>query len=205
MATHSSILALKMPWTEEPGGLQSMGLQRVGHDWVTKHAHTIEPSLWSGLGTQWRIKASLSPFLLSLSLLLFGSQVVYNSPRPHELQHARLPCPSLSPGVCLNSYPLSQWCHPTISASVTPVSFCSQSFPASGSFPMNQLFPSGGQNIGTSASVLPMNIQGWFLLGVTSLTLFLLRNKYLITSPLQLDLCKDSGQGNDRKNGVNLS
>ena len=82
-----------------------------------------------------------------------------------------LPCPSLSPRVCSNSRLLSQWCHPTISSSVTPFSPCHQSFPTSGSFPMSRLFASGGQNIGASAleSVLPMNIQGWFPLGLTGL------------------------------------
>ena len=90
--------------------------------------------------------------------------------RSHGLQHARLPCPSLSPGVCSNSCPLSQWCHPTIS-SVIPFSPCPQSSPASGSFPVNWLFASGVQSIraSTSASVLPMNIQGWFPLGLTGL------------------------------------
>ena len=86
-----------------------------------------------------------------------------------ELQHTRLPCPSLSPRVCSNSCPLSRWCYPTISPSAAPFSFCFQSFPASGSFPMNWLFTSGGQSVGASvsASVLPMNIQGWFPLGLT--------------------------------------
>ena len=79
----------------------------------------------------------------------------------HGRQHARLPCPSLSPGVCSNSCPLNQWCYLTISSSTTLFSFCLQSFLASGSFPMSQLFASGGQSIGASASVLPMNIQGW--------------------------------------------
>ena len=88
--------------------------------------------------------------------------------RPHGLQHARLPCPPLSPRVCSNSCPLSQWCHPIISSSATP--FCPQSFPASGSFPMSQLFAWGGQSIGASASVLPMNFQGWFPLGLTDWT-----------------------------------
>ena len=88
---------------------------------------------------------------------------------PHGLQHTKLPCPSLSPGVCSNSCPLSQWCHPTISSSVAPFSSCPQSFPASGSLPMSQLFTSGGQSIGASASVLQMNIQGWFPLGLTVL------------------------------------
>ena len=90
-----------------------------------------------------------------------------NSLQPHGLQHTRLSCPSLSPGVRSNSSLLSQWCHPTISSSVTLFSSCPQSFPASSSFLMSWLFASGGQSIGASASpsVLPMNIQGWFLLG----------------------------------------
>ena len=87
---------------------------------------------------------------------------------PHGLHHARLPCPSLSPEVCSSPCPLSQWCHPIISSSVTPFS-CPQSFPASESLPMNWLFPSGGQSIGASASVLSMNIHGWFPLGFTGL------------------------------------
>ena len=87
---------------------------------------------------------------------------------PYGLQHTRLPCPSLSPGVCLNSCPLCQWCHPTISSSVAPFS-CPQSFPASGSFSMSWPFASGGQRIRTSASVLPVNIQGWFPLQLTDL------------------------------------
>ena len=88
---------------------------------------------------------------------------------PRGLQHARLPCPSLSPGVCSNSCPLSQWCHPTISSSVVPFSSCLQSFPASGSFPMSWLFAWGGQSFGVSASapVLSVNIQDWFPLGFT--------------------------------------
>ena len=90
---------------------------------------------------------------------------------PHELQHIRLPCPSLSFGVCPNSCSLSLWCHPTISSSAAFFSFYVQSFPASGSFLMSQLFSSGSQGIraSASASVLPMNIQGWFPLGLTDL------------------------------------
>ena len=85
--------------------------------------------------------------------------------------HTRLLCPSLSPGVFLNSCPLLWWCHPTSSASVAPFSSSPQYFPASGAFPVNRLFVSGGQSIGASASasVLPMNIQGWFPLGLTAL------------------------------------
>ena len=91
--------------------------------------------------------------------------------QPHGLQHARLPCPSLSPGVCSHSCPLSPWCYLIISPSVAPFFFCLQSFPASWSFPVSQLFASGGQSIGTSASVsvLPMNIQGWFPSWLTGL------------------------------------
>ena len=88
---------------------------------------------------------------------------------PHGLQHARPPCPSPSPGACSNSYTLSQWCHPTISSSVIHFSSCLQSFPAIVSFPMSQLFTSGGQSIGASTSALPMKIQDWFPLGLTNL------------------------------------
>ena len=95
--------------------------------------------------------------------------VMSNSLQPHELQHTRPPCPSQTPGVYPNSQPLSQWCHPAISSSVTPFSSCPQSLPASGSFQMSQLFTSGGQSIGVSAStsVLPMNTQDWSPLGWT--------------------------------------
>ena len=99
----------------------------------------------------------------------FSCSVMSDSLRRHESQHSRLPCPSPSPGVCPNPCPSSQWCHPTISNSVIPFSYCPQSFPASGSFPMSQLFGSGGQGIGVSASlsVLPMNTQDWSPLGWT--------------------------------------
>ena len=89
----------------------------------------------------------------------------------HELQHSWLSCPSLSPGVCSDSCPLSWWCYPTIPSSVASFSFCLQSFPASGAFPVSQLFTSGGQNTRVSASetVLPMNIQDRFPLELTGL------------------------------------
>ena len=89
--------------------------------------------------------------------------------RPHESQHARPPCPSPTPGVYSNSCALSRWCHPAISSSVVPFSSCPQSLPASGSFPMSQLFTWGGQSIGVSASasVLQMNTQDWSPLGWT--------------------------------------
>ena len=87
----------------------------------------------------------------------------------HGLQHAKPPWPSPTPGVYSNSCPLSWWCHPTISSSVVPFSSCLQSFPASGSFQMSQFFASGGQSIGASVSVLLMNIQDWYPLGLTDL------------------------------------
>ena len=104
-------------------------------------------------------------------VLLFSHQVVSDSLWPHELQHVRLPCPSLSPWVWSDSCELSQWCHPTMLFSVSPFSSCPQSFPASGSFPMSQLFTPDGWSIATSASasVLPKNIQDWFPLGLTGL------------------------------------
>ena len=91
----------------------------------------------------------------------FSHSVMSDSLWPHELLHARLPCPSPTPEAFSNAFPLSQWCHPTISSSVIPFSACFQSCPASGSFPVSQFFASGGQSIGAlaSASVLPMNIQ----------------------------------------------
>ena len=90
---------------------------------------------------------------------------------PDGLQHARPPCPSQTPGACSTSHPSSQWCHPTISSSVVPFSSCLKSFPALGYFPMSQIFASGRQSIGASASplALPMNIQDWFPLGWTGL------------------------------------
>ena len=102
--------------------------------------------------------------LCLLMLLLFSRSVVSDSLRPREQQHVKLPCPSPSPGLCLNSCPMSQWCHPTISSSVIPFSFCLQSFPASGSFPMSQFFESGGQGIGASASASVLQWQAIFFI-----------------------------------------
>ena len=102
---------------------------------------------------------------------MHACSVMSDSLRPHRLQHARLPCPSPSPGASSNSCPLRRWFHPIISSSVVLFSSCLQPFPASGSFLMSWLFTSGGQNIGASASasVLPTDIQGWFPLGLTGL------------------------------------
>ena len=103
--------------------------------------------------------------MLSFTVVQFLSHV-WLFATPWTAAH-RLSCPSLSPRVCLNSCSLSWWCHPIISSYVIPVSSCPQSFQALGSFPVSQLFASGGQSIraSASASVLPMNIQGWFPLG----------------------------------------
>ena len=116
-----------------------------------------------------QIKTTLRYHLKWPESVQFSHSVMSNSLRPHGLQHARPPCPSPTPGVYSSSCPLSQWCHPTISSPVIPFSSHLQSFPASGSFQMNQLFTAGGQSIGASAStsVLPMNIQDWFPLGLT--------------------------------------
>ena len=103
------------------------------------------------------------------SSVQFSCSVMSNSLQPHEPQHARPPCPPPTPGIYTNPCPLSRWCHPTVSSSVIPFSSCPQSFPASGSFPMSQLFASGGQSFGVSAStsVLPVNTQDWSPLGWT--------------------------------------
>ena len=143
MATHSSVLAWRIPRTGEPGGLPSMGSHRVGHDWSDLAAVAVQ----------------------------FSRSIVSHSLWPHGLQRAKLPCPSPTPGACSNSGPSSRWCHPTVSSSVVPFSSCLQSLQASWSFLMNQSFASGSQSIGVSASasVLPMNIQDWFPLGLTGL------------------------------------
>ena len=106
---------------------------------------------------------------VSLSSVQFCLSVVSDSLTPHESQHARCPCPSPTPGVHPDPCPSSQWCHPTILSSVIPFSSCPQSFPVSGSFQMSQLFVSGGQSIGVSASisVLPMNTQDWSPVSLT--------------------------------------
>ena len=101
------------------------------------------------------------------TLPLFSCSVVSDFLRPHGWQHTRFFCPSQACGVCSILCPLSQWCHPTISSSVPHFSSCPQSFPASESFPMSDLSALGVQSIGASASVLPMNLQGWFPLELT--------------------------------------
>ena len=110
----------------------------------------------------WKVHSH--PLYHQFSSVQFSLSAVSDSLRPYGLQHDRLPCRSTTCGAYPNSCPSSWWCYPIISSSVVPFSSCLQSFPASGSFPMNQFFLSGGQSIGVSAStsVLPMNIQDWF-------------------------------------------
>ena len=110
-----------------------------------------------------------SQYQYVFSSVQFSHTVVSDSLWPHEPQHTRCPCLSPTPRVQTNPCPSSRWCHPTISSSVIPFSSCPQSFPASGSIQMSQLFTSGGQSIRVSAStsVLPMNTQDWFPLGWT--------------------------------------
>ena len=107
--------------------------------------------------------------------VMLSHSVMSNSLQRHGLQHTRLPCPSPNSRACLNSCPLTWWCHPNISFSIVPFSSHLQSFLASGSFPVNQFLASGGQSIGVSASpsVLLMNFQDWFPLGLTGLILLL--------------------------------
>ena len=137
-----------------------------GNKWAA-HCQALSLCSHSQLCTPRGLSVEKSRILAPDSWLsLFGHQVMSNSLQLHGPQHTRLPCPSLSPRICSNSCPLSRWCHPTISSSVTLFS-CPQSFPASRSFLKCWLFASNGQSIGASASVLPMNIKGWFPLGMT--------------------------------------
>ena len=137
-----------------PGDLPDSGIEPTSAAVPASQADSLLPSYW-------RIP-------LLCSSVQFSRSVVSDSLQSHGLQHSRPPCPS-TPGVYSNSSPLSWWCHPTISSFVVPFSSCLQSFPGSGSFPMNQFFASGGQSIGVSAStsVLPMNTQDLFPLGWT--------------------------------------
>ena len=138
----------------------------------------IGASIWMSL--KWQFFKSVSGVLL-----FFGCWVVSDSLWPHGWQHARPPCPSLSHRVSPNSCPFNRWYHPTISFSTALLSLCPQSFPASGSFSISQLFASGGQSIGASAwaSVLPMNIQDRSSLGLTGLIYLLAVQETVKSSP----------------------
>ena len=156
--------------------------QRCLSDWICTHMLHVGPYIYINsraiwilrycrmfLGCHVQLVQALHSFVSTSGSVQFSRSVVSDSLRPHESQHARPPCPSPAPRVYSNSCPLSQWCHPAISSSVIPFSSCPQSLPASGSFPMSQLFAWGGQSSGVSAStsVLPINTQDWSPLGWT--------------------------------------
>ena len=171
MATHSGILAWRNRTGKEPWSTE---LQRVRHNW----SNLARMHAWLNFGTTTltTILSFVSYFSVSFSSFVhfflsfflqsvsqFSRSVVSDSLRPHESQHIRPPYPPPPPEVYSNSRPLSRWCHPAVSSSVIPFSSCPQSLLASVSFPMRQLFASGGQSIAVSASasVLPMNTQDW--------------------------------------------
>ena len=158
MATHSSVLAWRIPGTEEPGGLLPMGSHRVRHDWSNLAAAAVVLQccvsflLYSKVNQLYVYTYPIHLLLFSwspcISSVQFSFSVMSNSLWPHGLQHTRLPCPSPTPKVCSNSCALSRWYHPTISSSVVLFSSCLLSFLASGSFQMSQFFASGHQSIG---------------------------------------------------------
>ena len=150
--------------------------KRVRHDLATKQQHIyVSLHLFNYLfNYSYSLSVNIWWPLARVSygaMLLFSCSVLSNSLQPHGRQHARLSCPSPSPGAYPKSCPLSQWCHPTTSSSVGPFSSCLQSFSVSEPFPMSQFFTSGSQSFGVSASasVLPKNVQDWFPLGLTGL------------------------------------
>ena len=130
-------------WTGKPGVLQSMGSQRVGHDWATELNWILLQGRLDCL--EFFLFPPTTFQALGASSVQFSRSVVSDSLRPHGLQHARLSCPSPTPGACSNSCPSSHWCHQTISSTVVPFSSCLQSFPASRSFLMSQFFTSGNK------------------------------------------------------------
>ena len=183
-----------VPWPGTEPGPPALGAETLSH-WTTRQVpphcflfgancmtfhcmgvgvtalYVIGPHLWNLMDICF-VWFCFCHFLVFLQVsetletsVQFSHSVVSDSLWPHGLKHTKLSCPSPTPGACSNSCPSSQWCLPTISSSVVPFSSCPQYLPASGSFPVSQLFASGGQSIGASASVLPMNIQDWFPLG----------------------------------------
>ena len=143
---------------------------RVEVNWArAKINNDIQYFIWGKKTKQLISQYALSPDD-GINSVQVSRSVVSNSLWSHQPQHTRPPCPSPASGVYSDPCPLSRWCHPTISSSVVPFASCPQALPASESFPMSQFFTSGGQSIGASASVLPMNIQDWFPSGLTGLT-----------------------------------
>ena len=138
-------------------------LRKYWREMSVQEVMGVEMGIWLGNSGQ------KTKYWGQFSSVHFNHSVMSDSLQPHEPQHTRLPCPSPTPGVHPNPCPLSRWCHPIISSSVAPFSSCPQSFPAWRSFPMSQLFASGSQSIGVSASisVTSMNTQDWSPLGWT--------------------------------------
>ena len=136
---------------------------------IQTHVHWVDDAIQPSHPLSSSSPPALSPSQHQFSLVQFSRSVVSDSLWPHEPQHARPPCPSPTLEVYSNSWPSSRWCHPAMSSSVIPFSSFPQSLPASGSFPVSQLFAWGGQSIGVSASasVLPMNTQDWSPVGWT--------------------------------------
>ena len=158
----SRVWLFATPWTAAYQAPPPMGFSRQEY-----RSGVPSPSPYKRVNNIiWEMKNNFS-----IQSVQFSRSVMSDSLWPHGLQHTRLPCPSPTPRACSNSCPSSRWYYSTISSSVVSFSSCLQSFPASGSFPMSQIFTSGGQRIGISASVsvLPMNIQDWFPLGWTGL------------------------------------
>ena len=187
MAIHSSTLAWQIPWTEEPGRLQTMGLLGVRHDWATSLSRIGEgngnPLRCSCLenprdgGAWWAAVYGVAQSRTPLKRLSSSSSSVQSLSRVRLfatpwIAALQACCPSPTPGIYSNSCPSSRWCHPAISSSVIPFSSCPQPLSASESFPMSQLFVWSGQSIGVSAlaSVFPMNTQDWSPLEWTAWT-----------------------------------
>ena len=162
------------PWGHHKGlswapcAIQWLPTSYLFYTWWSVYEKTNIPDTWERFVGKFSVIIQ-STRIQCFSSVQFSRSVMSNSLQPHGLQHTRLPCPSSTPRAYSNSCPSHRWCHSTISSSVNPLSSRLQSFPASGSFPMSELFTSGGQSIRVSASapVLPKNIQGWFPLGWT--------------------------------------
>ena len=158
MITFNAVTLAQVSFSSQHNSIRIHGLQAK----FWPHFFPLFKILHWLLTEYWKVQTPWGCLLLVCSVQ-FTRSFMSDSLQPHELQHARPPCPSPTPRVHPNSYPLSWWCHPTISSSVVPFVSCPQSFPASGSFPMSQFFTSGGRSIGVSASASSLPIQDWYL------------------------------------------
>ena len=149
---------------DDPSNYKSPTIERRGCIRWWKNRSIIPCLIWV------QIHPFVGEWYFILNSVQFSHSGMADSLQPHGLPQPRLSCPPPTLGACSSSYPLSRWCYSTISSSVVPFSSCLQSFPASGPLQMSQFCASGGQSIGASASILPMNIQDWFPLGWTGLS-----------------------------------